>query len=70
MVRANRKRPGSGNKTGCDNELSFVSQTGVGLFTLWQITIQKLIEDGWVRNNFVVLVNLIADFADSTSQIL
>ena len=35
MIGTDSKCPGCGNETGCNNDLSFVTETSVGLFTIW-----------------------------------
>jgi len=61
---------GSSDEAGADNELRFITKTGVSLFFCRKITVENFMEDGGMSGGFVALVDAVPDFADLFGEVL
>jgi hypothetical protein len=59
MVACHRQSPCRSNETSGDDELRFVTETGIALFVLRKIAVDDFVEDCRVRYRFVPFINAI-----------
>ena len=70
MITTDGQCGGGSDEAGANNELRFVTKTGVSLFFCRKVTVEDFVKDGGMCGGFVALVDAVPDFADLFGEVL